>query len=640
MPQIPSYERQASLNIAPSFRVQSTAPNGAESIANALGVTVQVMQKQAAEEKQKEDTAAVLAASNQMTSEMLEYFNGENGVFSTKGINAKGTFQQSKDYMDNTLKKYVSMLGNDDQRLAFMSHMKENSYNYLRSAATHERNEMEGYRKQEYDTGLTINNQGIASNWNDINAISGLVKRNDQLLDSSALDFGVDKDTINLKKQAQNSLGIKSAVQAAIDNDNFNQAKEILKTFKGNIEPTVYNDLYAKVNKYVEKNNDFILVDKIIQGSMRQDGTVDVELADKLLRNEMGPGKAIDYNVFKTNLIGKESGGSYDTVNKDTGAIGKYQILPENWAQWAQDAGLSADAEPTPENQEIVADAKLKPLYEKYGPQGAAVAWYAGEQNAQRWIDGEKDAIDDNGNHYAWDKKQGEYDSITEYVSSVAGNNFDAGRFSAVKEKINARIVDVNKMKSDKDKQYKYTVGQQINSAKTLEAGLDIINSSNLPQSTKNSLATALKARFNASFSGTDMQKFFAKYEITGYAKDTNLMEELNDKLSNGDEITPAQQTRYNNAIDRINAYNKFIEGGGYEPIGNVKEQIASKKEQNEAEQEMWGFISEAAKKGFSREEIEQGIKEEAADRGWNNADYFIENTDWEKIGNKRGGVQ
>ena len=112
--------------------------------------------------------------------------------------------------------------------------------------------------------------------------------------------------------------------------------------------------------------------------------------------------------AFINAIGGQESGGNYDAVNGRTGASGKYQIMPENWSAWAQEAGLSADAPMTPENQEIVARHKLGEYYDKYGARGAAVAWYAGE--------GALDYSD-----AALNKKQGKGDepSINEYADQV-----------------------------------------------------------------------------------------------------------------------------------------------------------------------------------------------------------------------------
>lgn len=112
--------------------------------------------------------------------------------------------------------------------------------------------------------------------------------------------------------------------------------------------------------------------------------------------------------AFINAIGGQESGGNYNAVNGRTGASGKYQIMPENWSAWAQEAGLSADAPMTPENQEIVARHKLGEYYDKYGARGAAMAWYAGEGSL-------------NYSEEALNRKQGKGDepSINEYANQV-----------------------------------------------------------------------------------------------------------------------------------------------------------------------------------------------------------------------------
>ena len=115
--------------------------------------------------------------------------------------------------------------------------------------------------------------------------------------------------------------------------------------------------------------------------------------------------------AFINAIAGQESGGNYNAENGDTGAYGKYQILPSNWPEWAEEAGIGADAPRTPENQEIVARFKLGQYYDKYGARGAAIAWYGGE-GALNYSD------------EALNRKQGdngEYPSINEYADEVLG---------------------------------------------------------------------------------------------------------------------------------------------------------------------------------------------------------------------------
>ena len=131
--------------------------------------------------------------------------------------------------------------------------------------------------------------------------------------------------------------------------------------------------------------------------------------------------------AFINAIAGQESGGNYNAENGDTGAYGKYQIIPSNWPAWAEEAGIGADAPRTPENQEIVARFKLGQYYDKYGARGAAIAWYGGE-GALNYSD------------EALNRKQGdngEYPSINEYADEVLGrmgNVADSARIDDTEE--------------------------------------------------------------------------------------------------------------------------------------------------------------------------------------------------------------
>lgn len=119
-------------------------------------------------------------------------------------------------------------------------------------------------------------------------------------------------------------------------------------------------------------------------------------------------GAANGKEAFINAIAGQESGGDYNAVNGRTGAAGKYQIMPENWPAWAEEAGIGSDAEMTPENQEIVARFKLGQYYDKYGARDAAIAWYDGE-DAINYSDEAKNRKQGNGNE----------PSINEYADSV-----------------------------------------------------------------------------------------------------------------------------------------------------------------------------------------------------------------------------
>lgn len=109
---------------------------------------------------------------------------------------------------------------------------------------------------------------------------------------------------------------------------------------------------------------------------------------------------------FMAAVSGKESEGDYNAVNPDSGAYGRFQIMPGNWAPWAERAGLGANAPRTPENQEIVARRIMLDYYKQFGNwRDVAVAWYAGPGRVAQVRNSTS--------------PQGRYPSINDYANDV-----------------------------------------------------------------------------------------------------------------------------------------------------------------------------------------------------------------------------
>lgn len=161
----------------------------------------------------------------------------------------------------------------------------------------------------------------------------------------------------------------------------------------------------------------------------------EVKLRDVLAKNGNDAKKAALYMLEKENPLktgnmsldsflnavqGQESGGDPTAVNNKSGAYGLFQIMPENWPEWSKQAGVGDRPITDQEAYMKVVRHVLGGYFNKYGAEGALVAWFAGEQNAIRWVNGEPDAIDGNGNHYSWDKEDnGGGTSIRNYVKST-----------------------------------------------------------------------------------------------------------------------------------------------------------------------------------------------------------------------------
>jgi hypothetical protein len=126
-----------------------------------------------------------------------------------------------------------------------------------------------------------------------------------------------------------------------------------------------------------------------------------------------GGGKG-GFDSFLRAISGQESGGNYGARNKDSGAMGKYQIMPGNirgsggWDYEALGRNITTQQfMASPQLQESIAQYKLQSYYNKYGAAGAAVAWYAGPGAVSSYMKG-------GGNG-----SQGNYPSIRGYVNSI-----------------------------------------------------------------------------------------------------------------------------------------------------------------------------------------------------------------------------
>lgn len=118
---------------------------------------------------------------------------------------------------------------------------------------------------------------------------------------------------------------------------------------------------------------------------------------------------------IQTAIASQESGGDYTAVNKDSGALGKYQIMPEYWfASINLDPNSEEDKQKflsSPELQDKAYSNVINSLQKQYaGDQDKVIAAYYGGDAAAQIV-----------GTPAADKKQGggKYPSINEYVQQV-----------------------------------------------------------------------------------------------------------------------------------------------------------------------------------------------------------------------------
>jgi hypothetical protein len=106
---------------------------------------------------------------------------------------------------------------------------------------------------------------------------------------------------------------------------------------------------------------------------------------------------------FMAAVANVESHGDYYARNDSSGAYGKYQIMPASWRGWAARYLGDQYAKQTPANQEIVAAAKFRALYNWLGSWRRVAYWwltgssrtYGWSYNASRYVSRVMDSYND-----------------------------------------------------------------------------------------------------------------------------------------------------------------------------------------------------------------------------------------------------
>lgn len=129
-----------------------------------------------------------------------------------------------------------------------------------------------------------------------------------------------------------------------------------------------------------------------------------------------GAGGGGEFQALTRSIGHHESGGNYKAVNRHSGALGKYQVMPFNIASWSKQA-LGYSISPSqflssPQYQEQIAQYQLRSYYNKYGAAGAAVAWYAGPGAANQFVA---------SGYASQGREANNYPSVYSYLNNIMG---------------------------------------------------------------------------------------------------------------------------------------------------------------------------------------------------------------------------
>lgn len=331
-------------------------------------------------------------------------YNDESGLMNTK---LEGTAGAGASYTEQINKARQDVLSNTKlhskkNQLALDHLMYQSAQQGFQTVDQYEQKQKEAVTDLRYDNNIQNSCEFVQKNWNNPQALQDEIIRT-QLL-TSAIYGKRGAEFIESKSRANIGQVVASAVGASITNEDYGTMRNIMDKYgsylTANQRAAFEKVAYDKESSAFERNT-------------AKDLYVKYGENEEAVRKELEGMKGFseggnEFDNLVAAIGGQESGGNYNAKNGRTGASGKYQIMPDNWPSWSQEAGLPAGAEMTPENQEIVARFKLKQYYDKYGARGAAIAWYGGEGALKYSAD-------------AMNRKQGNGDepSINEYADSV-----------------------------------------------------------------------------------------------------------------------------------------------------------------------------------------------------------------------------
>lgn len=331
-------------------------------------------------------------------------YNDESGLMNTK---LEGTAGAGASYTEQINKARQDVLSNtklhsQKNQLALDHLMYQSAQQGFQTVDQYEQKQKEAVTDLRYDNNIQNSCEFVQKNWNNPQALQDEIIRT-QLL-TSAIYGKRGAEFIESKSRANIGQVVASAVGASITNEDYGTMRNIMDKYgsylTANQRAAFEKVAYDKESSAFERNTAKDLYAKY--GDNEE--AVRKELEGMKGFSEGGN----EFDNLVAAIGGQESGGNYNAKNGRTGASGKYQIMPDNWPSWSQEAGLPAGAAMTPENQEIVARFKLKQYYDKYGARGAAIAWYGGEGALKYSAE-------------AMNRKQGNGDepSINEYADSV-----------------------------------------------------------------------------------------------------------------------------------------------------------------------------------------------------------------------------
>lgn len=380
-------------------------------------------------QKQKEMTD-VVNATNEYNAMMNDWlYNPDNGAMNRKGENA---LTIPLDYQ-NQEKRARQLIAD---KYGFKFNDAVNAFNkVVDNDMTNTTNTINKFVRGQFEDSamkaLDMNVQNISNNAvvnASPDAFDDAMKQVSGSVAAQLSNLGYDDNTIRLQvKKAQQNIAT-TMIEKKMADDDLDGANKVINqvAMSGLIDEEKIMGYRQKVRNasMVLATSDDSKIDGVIGEFDPNDPDLLTKVTNKLYDDGFGKVAGTTGTITKEMFIkavsANESSNNDHVVNGDSGAYGRYQIMPENWPEWSKEAGIPGADISDPEAQRKVATYKLSEYIDKYGVEGAAVAWYAGEGTAEAWVrDGAKAHVKGSGGD-GWDKPQysngNEYPSIRQYV--------------------------------------------------------------------------------------------------------------------------------------------------------------------------------------------------------------------------------
>lgn len=401
-----------------------------------------------------------------------------------------------------------------DARNTFNAYTTKDDATRRAGVVKYQAGQAEAFAETQYNNQLAECRATALENGGTIANVAEGLNRMDAIVEMRYGSYGGEK-VVEQKRIAAGKI-VGDAVSMAIDTGDFGKAEALVNQYKDLLPTNAYIEARSKIQKQQNIRNQYFTVDAIANNFRGADGKIDLARGYAEIDRICGPNAVRRGGIgskedFFNAVASQESGGNYEAENGRTGAFGKYQIMPDNWPSWAEQAGLSSDAPMTPENQEIVAKYKLGDYYDKYGPEGALVAWYAGEANGARWANGEPDAIGEGG-HYSWDAPQGNGDepSVREYVQQALGHMesgdvsaFDPEKYEKLRSMLKAQYDSENALSKQAESAAYDQLLSDMKNCSTYAEAYDMAVNSGQPMDKVNRAVNVARSYFGVRPDGT-----------------------------------------------------------------------------------------------------------------------------------------